>query len=152
MKTIYHLFLGLFLITIVISCSNKAAEELAKEDTLYKEIMAVHDEVMPRMSEIESSKRQLLDYKKDWPKGTDSIFLMKMPQFLDGLNEASDEMMDWMHNFKTKESWSDTGTYLQYLTKERVSIKWVKITMRNSIDEAKYMLRLISGEEKFEGK
>ena len=110
---------------------------------LFNEIMKVHDEVMPKMKDIEELKENLrmkidtIDlnmpsskYRKDFKYA------------LAELNRADDMMTDWMHNFKDGyDSIQSAEGKNDFLEMERAKIEQVKIKMETSIKIASQTLQ-----------
>ena len=131
-----------------LSCDSKSdSSDPTREEEMFKKVMAIHDEIMPRMSEIERNTRILNDFLNDWPEGVDSNLILKIPPFLEELNSASEEMWDWMNNFKSEDNWTDTIPYTKYLETELYNIKWVRGSMNTSIDNSNRIIHLIKQDD-----
>ena len=124
---------GLLLILTLVSCKNENKE-------LYKRVMDTHDEVMPRMGEIERLKRELRDKIS---KSPDMIQERKekLEQIISNLDSASRSMMDWMHKFNPLPDTADQAKAKSYLEAEMVRIEKVKELMLQSIQEANEALK-----------
>jgi hypothetical protein len=93
------------------------------ESPLYKEVMAIHDAVMPEMTTIHNLKKALKAAQDDSNKEMVLAHIIK-------LNEADEAMMSWMAAFKTPQ---DTATIDTYLNDEKIKIQAVSDLMLNSI-------------------
>jgi len=93
------------------------------ESPLYKEVMAIHDAVMPEMTTIHNLKKALKAAQDDSNKEMVLAHIIK-------LNEADEAMMSWMAAFKTPQ---DTATINAYLNDEKIKIQAVSDLMLNSI-------------------
>jgi hypothetical protein len=93
------------------------------ESPLYKEVMAIHDAVMPEMTTIHNLKKALKAAQDD---SNTKIVL----DHIKLLNDADEAMMTWMADFKTPE---DTTAAKAYLTEEKVKIQAVSDLMAKSI-------------------
>ncbi|MBJ2174410.1 hypothetical protein JBL43_09190 [Aureibaculum sp. A20] len=91
MKTKILLVFALFM--FMQSCKNEPKE---KEETRMDRVMAVHDELMPRMGEI-GKLTTALEAKIDTTATGEKYKLAK-----DSLVNAYDYMMDWMKGFGDK--------------------------------------------------
>lgn len=94
-------------------------------ELLYADVMRVHDEVMPKMEEIQEYKTEMeleLDEKADY--------------ILKELEKADEAMMVWMREFKTPESLPQEERQT-YLESEKIKIENVKTMMLNSLEMAK---------------
>lgn len=137
MKKIYPI---LFAIAIFTSCgksnSSEQAEETAatSEDELYQKVMAVHDEVMPKMNDIYKLKKQL---KEEIESSPDLVEERKqeIENRIKQLDEASEGMMQWMRNFSPEDYKENKEDYLDYLNKEFEKVNKVKADMLNALED-----------------
>jgi len=124
----HHLafFLG---IAILFACGPKAPspEEQAVE-ALEKEVMAIHDEVMPKMSQLESLTTSL-QTELNKPE-LDSMLRMEIQNSITLLEAGDSLMWNWMHNYKKPE-----GVPLYSLSTYFQSEKAKVTTMRNAMLE-----------------
>lgn len=109
---------------------------------LFNEIMAVHDEIMPRMKDIEDLKAQLrLKIDSIEVNMPDSKYKADFRFALAELNRADDMMTDWMHHFKesydTISAPAGKNDFLEY---ERAKIEQIKGKMETSIKIASQTL------------
>ncbi|MCC5920610.1 MAG: hypothetical protein LAT68_11830 [Cyclobacteriaceae bacterium] len=100
---------------------------------LFDEVMYVHDEVMPKMGEINQLEGVLAKLKDEKPKDA---------KCLDGaianLKDADRSMMNWMRNFKRNEidTMSDED-YFEYMNEERRRVQVVNDKIKSSLTEAR---------------
>ena len=122
----------MFTLTLL-SCKNESKE-------LYNRVMDTHDEVMPRMGEIERLKRELRDKISKTP---DMILERKekLEQIISNLDSANRSMMDWMHKFNPLPDTADQEKAKTYLESEMTRIENVKELMLQSIQEANEALK-----------
>ena len=133
MKSILSLLtLSLFLFSSCNLNQNENNEQDYILKKLHNEVMQIHDDVMPKMSEIGRLKRQLKDFQKEGKhtEKADSIQL-----FIYQLQEADESMMNWMGDFK-KPDYSNFENAQTIYAKERVKITNVKNTMESTIRKA----------------
>lgn len=137
----------LFFTAGIISCKPKAAEEtsveveMPGEATLPAEfqayddqIMKVHDEVMPKMSEISRLGTQLKDIKSK--AGENAAGMEGLDEAIESLRKAEEWMMDWMKNYHDTKASLTPEHMPKFFEKEMQKIDNVKSTMLNSIDQA----------------
>ncbi|MCT8340563.1 hypothetical protein MG296_10895 [Flavobacteriaceae bacterium TK19130] len=95
MRNQFSIILSLFLITFAFSCKNQGEAENETSDSVLqmKEIVAVHDEMMPKMSTIGELTGKLETEMKLAKK--DSIY----KDAIADLQEANEGMMNWMRDF-----------------------------------------------------
>lgn len=110
----------------------------AVQEKLYDEVMFIHDDVMPKMTnitgltkELKSKKSKLVDSKCEFENEDEA----KINKVLDRLNVAEEEMWDWMHGFKRPEEGSHEEI-MQYLESEKIKIDNVRQNMLASIRAA----------------
>ncbi|MFT6336718.1 MAG: hypothetical protein ACI86M_001329 [Saprospiraceae bacterium] len=120
-KTILFLcFIGIFA-----SCREKS--------TLEKEVMAIHDEVMPKLGELNKDRRGLQSILKNT---TDESVKNTILEAVTALEKADDGMMDWMAKYKLP---SEPAAQEVYLKNEMIRITKVKTDMIESMKNAKIL-------------
>ncbi|WP_167598232.1 hypothetical protein [Leeuwenhoekiella sp. ZYFB001] len=81
--------LCILMATSLISCDENA-EQRDQYNALFTEVIDLHDELMPKMSELTNLEEQL--------ESQDSLGQADQ-QILENLKKADSRMMDWMHDF-----------------------------------------------------
>lgn len=99
-------------------------------DIQHNEVMAIHDEVMPKMRDIYKLKKRL---KKSPQKDLEVV-----QNSISQLEKADDAMMDWMADYKKPKG--DDPNALNYLASEMNKIEIVKSTMLIAISNAENIL------------
>lgn len=122
---------------LLISCNfnqiDSEAEYALKK--MHDNVMEIHDEVMPRMTEIGKLKRQLKrKLKEDNVVKQDSI-----QQYIYQLEEADNAMMNWMGDFK-KPSFEDIKAAEQVYITEKQKIIVVRDKMNSTISNVEMFL------------
>lgn len=134
------LFLGLI---VSISCNKSSqhqeheqAETPNPNQALYEEVMAVHDEVMPKADELYQLKKELQDKIAKTP---DLVADKKkqLDQIIAELDSADHSMMDWMHKFNPLPDSANQETAREYLENEMEKIKKIRELINGSIQKAK---------------
>lgn len=138
------LFFGCIL--LLMACAN--GEDKARSDgsefnpdeleKLEKEVMRIHDEVMPKMSDIRKLQDQLEDRLDSTTYYTDK-HIKELKRAQQGLEEADKSMWSWMYQYNLDSVKGKTEKKL-YLVDERAEIREVKSKMLNSIDYAQKTL------------
>jgi hypothetical protein len=136
---------------VLFSCSqssnNSNSEDIKlnpKVDSLYKLVVAKHDEVMPKDKDIMKllkTLRQILETEKDSAKKEKILNLLQV------LQSGHDAMFDWMRDFKNLHL--DNKFYenksekelLDYLRAEEINIDRVAKLMLEGIGEAELFLK-----------
>ncbi len=128
------IFLSIFTAVLLFNC-NSNSNNL---DKLESDVMAVHDEIMPKMGEIMSLKSKLADKLKATDSTSTNYSQVKAK--IDSLNSlltiADDGMMDWMEQYNAdtlKVISAENGA--NYLKAQKEKIDAVKsITLKNLAD------------------
>jgi len=88
-----QLILALFLLLSMIACKENKTEEVAKEPTQMEKVIAVHDEMMPKMGDIGQ-------YINKLEAGLDSTSVDSAKvNAIKELKAANRTMMTWMKDF-----------------------------------------------------
>ena len=133
LRTVNILFVGVFLSICTFSCVEPVeftSEQLNTQDSLFKEIMVIHDEVMPLTSTL-VKRKDILEKSEN----TDESTIRLMQQ----LESAEEAMWDWMYSIKRPEQFRDTLDHIQimdYLNTEYTSISEVKTLMLNASNDS----------------
>jgi hypothetical protein len=144
MKTLLSLLaLPLLMIALLTSCGESTKKSEAQEpeqisdeelirqdlerDALLTQVMAIHDEVMPKMEDIMKLKSKLKD-RED------------ADEILDALETAEKAMMNWMRNFKAPSKDASFDQTMEYLEAQRESISQVRDQMLEAIANAEMAL------------
>lgn len=142
MKKYILIFATLFA-ALAFSCKEDKKTEVSAETSQMKEVMAIHDEVMPKMSKI-GRLAATLRKKIDTDQGT-----AEDKQAMEDLQDANKSMMDWMQgfskNFDTEERIDGkalTSEKQKLLDEEEKKINIVKEKMNTSIAKAEALLEV----------
>ncbi len=130
---------------IILSCfslfylsSCKPSNDAIQQE-LVREVMVIHDEVMPKMDDIHRTQKQLREQKN----GTTNLILkQEIDDHVQALEQAGEGMMDWMANLKLPAE-NDTRTHeeiMTYLEVQKVEIQHVSDDMKGSIAAGKELL------------
>ncbi len=125
-------------ITLLTGCSGQREKQESKdvkksEKSLYDQVMDVHDEVMPRMNELQKLKRKLQD---TLTKGSELTAdkRRELERKIMLLDSASRSMMNWMYEFQPDELKGDSLDH--YLKNEMERINKVKELILEAIKQA----------------
>jgi hypothetical protein len=131
-------------VTQQFGCKASSAEETA-ENTLRDSLMLVHDEVMPRMSEIHRLKKTLLNISEE-SKDLNPENLTEIEKVVKFLDAADEGMMSWMGQFKQPESMREKSSHqeiMAYLAIEQQRVEKVKTDIIGSIEAASSLIKTI---------
>jgi len=101
-----------------------------EKSPLEKEVIAIHDEVMPKMGDIHQAKKKL---RKLLTSSTDSIPKNTILNMITDLENADEGMMTWMVEWDVP---TEEPQKTEYLLKEKEKITKVKVDMLNSLKKA----------------
>ncbi len=107
---------------------------------LEKEVLAIHDQLMPKMGELMALKkqaRQLLLRQESLQTSQDSTQLQTLIRQLEAADAA---MMDWMHHYDGKLAGQADSDKLKYLEAEKKKITWVRTLMLVSLAQGRQLL------------
>jgi len=116
-KVLYFLFMLAFVLVLPQGCDSKKDTKVDG----YKEIMAIHDTVMPKMGAVNRLKREL---QAIIPSIEDSVKIASINYSIGELEESEDLMQTWMHNWAEKSQGLDkeSDQYQQFLKEQKKSI------------------------------
>ena len=143
MKKIQSFIFWIVALALMISCGTgdkhetHGADDMVKDDpnqALYDQVMSVHNEVMPKTSEIYQLKKELKEKIAAEPDKQEEL-----EQILAELDSADRSMMDWMHKFNEPDSASQEVAR-EYLENEMEKINQVKELINSSVQKAKEKL------------
>ena len=104
------------------------------KDELYNKVMAIHDEVMPKMNDLHKLKKQLTEEIENSPDLVEER-RQQIESRIKQLDEASESMMQWMRNFNPEEYKENNEEYIDYLNQEFDKVSKVKVDMLKALEE-----------------
>ncbi len=137
---------GFFVLTLVVwACSGNQAGET---EALRKEVIDIHDEIMPHMREIGELKEKLQALEGNLAAGNGeevSGHIAKIQAASQSLTQAEDAMRNWMQTFKYEISEDlEHEQVMDYLNAEKDKITQVKQMINQSVDTSKILLTELS--------
>jgi len=134
------------LVLALFSCqpSGKESKEIDSKpgvvtlDSLKKEVLAIHDEVMPKMGQLMKTSKALITLA-DSVSSSDSIRASTLMEAANDIDLANENMMVWMRNYEPAFEGSE-AEILAYLTKQKKEIQKVKDDMEGSLANGRKML------------
>ncbi len=124
LKMIKSPFFVLLVLGFLLSFSACKSENKEAETLLNQEIMKVHDEVMPKMGDINRMKRQLSAYKDEVPDDNAAIKDSLINAIL-LLAKTEDNMNDWMAGYKYPNPEMKHDDIMKYLKGQQDTIKQI---------------------------
>jgi hypothetical protein len=137
-------FIPLLLIMLIAGCSGKKRSENAPKswDDLKSEVMAVHDEIMPKMGKLMALKKQI-DEKigKLEAEDPDAEQLQQLRNISTSLENSHDKMMQWMREYNPNFEGMVEQEIMEYLDMQKQKIKDVGEMTSQSIKKAEEALQ-----------
>lgn len=132
---------------VLSACSNDASKNDSNSNISvgelrnnhYQEVIAIHDEVMPKMQNIISLQERIIIRIDSLTEVDTTLLELKELSLLNSeLASADKSMMDWMHQFNSKINSNDVSdeVAIAYLEEQKIKILEVKEVMNNSIYKA----------------
>ncbi len=122
----------LFIPFMLFSCKQIKSSNNITE----KQIMEIHDAVMPKMSAIHQNKKvlkELMQKQKDNPESVKEILTV-----YEALHRAGEGMMDWMNQWKAPQ---DDAHKSAYFKQEYPKIIKVRDDINHSLKQAQEILK-----------
>ena len=143
----------LFLISGLLSCNNSSVPDQAllqqnMQDSLWQDAMAIHDDVMPKMANINKLSRELRALlEKEDSLSDDQKEWIRLQ--VDALENADEGMMEWMARISENQlpmlrKKLPHDSIVMFIKKETVAIIKVRQDMLNSITKADSLLNALS--------
>lgn len=132
----------LFLIVLLIFSSCDEQKKSAK-DELYEKVMAVHDEIMPKMGPIMKYKKQLnekIDTHIKEGAETNADKIAELTQAIADLDNSHEVMMNWMHGFDNDFEGMVNEEIMKYLNDQKKKIEQVGELTNRALKNAEELL------------
>lgn len=143
MKQLTALFLALvFLMACGNGDSGHSEGQIKAQEETYKEMMAIHDEVMPLLSSMVRTSQELQQYIPS--KELDPTEKEQIYSAMQSLNIAEEAMMGWMSQIRQPVAIRDTLSpqqVMQYLEEEKAAIEAIGRQMQQSLDNGQAVLK-----------
>jgi len=123
------------------SVGDETAAELRKVE---QEVLDIHDEVMPKMGDLNNNRKKLI--KRLYTKDSLEYGLM-IRESIDDLEEADSLMWDWMHNYSRPGYDGDLDSVSAYLNSELTRVKVMREKFFVSLSESESLLKKLNGED-----
>ena len=140
MNKIKTLLVAMLVAFTAIACESGPTEE-EQQNSLKDEVMGIHDEVMPKMGEINTLKNELLSNAETLAIDSTNVENIEMSnnlkQVATELEDANKSMMEWMRNYKPNFDEQTHEEIMQYLDEQKVKAGEVKDKILTSIEKAK---------------
>ncbi len=147
-KYIFFISTAIFSI-FLFSCGSDSIEKqekpLSEPEQLQKEVMEIHDAVMPKMSDLNRVKRKLKDFIE-----TNTSFSEpekeKINITIDEIISAENAMMDWMKAYKAPKASDPPEKVKEYLKDEKTRITDVNDQMLQTLKNGESLLKQLESQ------
>ncbi len=122
-------------------------QQIEAQEAAYRQMMDVHDEVMPKMGEMNSAAREL---KPLLETTQDEELKTEIMEVLQALEMAEDGMMEWMQASPRMPQLRDSLSHdaiMGILQAEQPKVDKVKEDILNSLAKAQELLAKLQGSE-----
>jgi paraquat-inducible protein B len=141
---------------LITACNNNASDTTdrkngystvlkTKEDSLYHDVEEGHNAGMAKVGKVRKSmdevQHQLDSINKLPAQKVNAAYKQSLIGLQKDLNDANNEMNDWMDHFKPDSAANNHDQRIQYLQAEKEKITTVKEHMLNSLQKADSLFR-----------
>jgi hypothetical protein len=127
-------WLGVFIVWIGIESCAVKEDEVA---VLKTEVIAIHDEVMPKMGELRSNQKLLTEKGEELGDTTEAQRYRSAAMACD---EAYEGMFVWMRQFDSKLEGLNEEESLAYLQDQLIKVTQVNRDIKQALEEAEKLL------------
>ena len=131
-----HWITVLMTVLLIVSCTTNQQNKVDLK-TLKSEVLAVHDEVMPKMGELRKVEKMLrgqLEQSRE-----DTSLNTSIAKAADAIEAANESMMNWMRNYDPDFDGKDAEVEA-YLRGQMQSIQRVREDMSASLEAGRKLL------------
>lgn len=134
------LFLIFTSLLLINACGSSASKENEK---LRAEVIAVHDEVMPKMGQLQSLQRKAIEKADEiqTQEPVDSAAVEEYKALAYDLNLAYEAMFDWMHQYEPEDGEMSEEELKKYLDGQMVLITEVNQDVKAALAKADELLK-----------
>ena len=137
------LFLNLIVLLLVaVSCGEKKNTE-SKTEALRDKVMAIHDEVMPKLSDIMKLKKELnskIDELVAAGEADNAARIDELEKAVEDLENSHDGMMNWMREYNPDFEGMVQEEVMDYLGDQKTKIENVSRATNSAINNAQELL------------
>src|SRR5678815_2875998 len=138
------LFLPFLMLFVLFSCkpAQKPADTTGDPKALEDQLMAVHDEVMPKLTEMQTLSADLRKIKSGIPENSEGKIVSPdgLDQNIEGLRLAEQGMWDWMKQYHDQRDSVPAEQLKPFLDHQMELLKSVETGVNSSIANAQAWL------------
>lgn len=134
----FYLVFTLFI--FIQACGNKQVEE---NKTQREQVIAVHDEVMPKMGQLKSMEKAALQKAEELQNSDtpDQKKIDALKNLATQLNQAYEGMFVWMRQYNTEDGEKTPEEVKAYLEEQLVLVSKVNEDIKAALAEAELLLK-----------
>ena len=128
----------IFLCICLLASCGQQPSETEQAQKLETRVLQVHDEAMAEMGRIFIMRQNLKKLRDSLAtQAQDTVLLQTLEQHILLLQKADDDMMKWMHWYKTPDKTQPRQEAIRYLEQELLKITQVQKTMDSTLTAAR---------------
>lgn len=122
------------------SCGNQQVEENIK---LREEVIAVHDEVMPKMGQLKSLEKTALQMAEDLSKSQtpDEAKIQELKSLAVELDQAYENMFVWMRQYEIEDGDKSPEEVKLYLEDQMIKVTQVNEEFKAVLAKAETLIK-----------
>lgn len=131
----------IFSLVLVIQACGPSQKEMNAERRA--EVIAVHDEVMPKMGQLKSFEKKALQKAEEFA-AADTVNAEKVQEMKNlalELDQAYEAMFVWMRQYETEDGDRSPEEVKTYLEEQMVSVSEVNKLMKSALTKADSLLK-----------
>jgi len=134
----FYLVFTLFI--FIQACGNKQVEE---NKTQREQVIAVHDEVMPKMGQLKSMEKAALQKAEELQNSDtpDQKKIDALKNLAAQLNQAYEGMFVWMRQYNTEDGEKTPEEVKAYLEEQLILVSKVNEDIKAALAEAELLLK-----------
>lgn len=114
---------------LLLACNPSSPQKTTQIAALEKEVLAIHDEVMPRMGQVVMLADKFDSLTQAARNTNDSLTYANIAQ---QLHKADKDMMHWMRAYKIPEQATDS-TVISYLNQQKALVDSLRVHIYQAI-------------------
>lgn len=128
------------LLLIFQACGSGQVEENIKKRA---EVIAIHDEVMPKMGQLKSMEKSALEKMDELAamEPVDSVRIGQLRELAAELDQAYEGMFVWMRQYETEDGERTPEEVKQYLDEQMLLVTEVNKNMKSALAKADSLLK-----------
>ncbi len=124
------------------SSDSTTDQEISELREIERNVMEVHDEVMPKMADLNNIIKRLKTSREDIEESAEMT--AEIQTAIADLVAADSLMWDWMYNYKRPDYEGDLDSARMYLVSEQERVTVVKESMLSSMERGEQLLEKLS--------